>query len=87
VKKALAIALVVVVLMTGLPIFMGMSDMATCRDCGPAFLHAGAGCTLAVLVAGFTLLLVFAAQRLRDRNDILRLQWHAFLLERPPRLA
>ena len=80
-KKAL---LVLVVVLTGLPILMGMSGMASCADCGPAVL-AGATCAMAILVSGVALLLALFTQRLRSRTAVMRLQLHPFL--RSPRLA
>ena len=84
-KKALVVLLVAVVLVTGLPILMGMSGMAACQDCGPAVLVGS--CTLAVLAAGITLALVLLALRLTRRRESVPLLLHSFLLERPPRLA
>ena len=78
--------LVVVVVLTGLPILMGMAGMASCPDCGPAVL-AGATCAMAILVAGVALLLALFTRHLRSRTAVMRLQLHTFLLERPPRLA
>ena len=85
-KKALLVLFVVVVVLTGLPILMGMAGMASCPDCGPAVL-AGATCAMAIVAAGVTLLLALFTQRLRSRAAVVRLQLHTFLLERPPRLA
>ena len=86
VKNALVVLLVVVVVMTGLPVLMGMSGMAACQDCGPAVL-VGAGCAAAVLAAGVAIALGLVSQRLRVRRDALRLLLLGFLLERPPQLA
>ena len=85
-KKTLVVLLVVVVVVTGLPVLMTMSGMASCSDCGPAVL-AGATCAVAILAAGVALLLAVFAQRLRRRTTVVRLLLHTFLLERPPRLA
>lgn len=85
-KKALVVLLVVVVIVTGLPVLMGMSGMASCRDCGPALL-VGAACAVAILAAGVALLVALLMQRLRRRTAAVRLLLHTFLLERPPRLA
>lgn len=85
-KKALVVLLVVVVIVTGLPVLMTMSGMASCSDCGPAVL-AGSTCAVAILAAGVALLLAVFTQRLRRRAAVVRLLLHTFLLERPPRLA
>ncbi len=85
VKKALVISLVVVVMVTGLPVLMGMSGMAGCHDCGEAVVSMV--CALAVLAAGMALVLLLAGARLRLGDDLSRPRRHAFLLERPPRLA
>jgi len=85
VKKALVLAVVVVVVVTGLPVLMGMSGMATCHDCPPAS-AGGPMCILAVLTAGLAFVLGFGP-RARDHEKMLRLRLHAFFIERPPRLA
>lgn len=85
-KKALVLLLVVVVVLTGLPVVIGMAGMGSCAECGPAVL-VGATCTAAVLAAGVILLVALLAERLRRRNESFRLLLRVFLLERPPRLA
>lgn len=75
--------LVVVVLVTGLPIFMGMG---TCADCSSATLVA-AGCAVAILTAGIALVVALVARRLRTQPERVRLLLQSYLLERPPRLA
>lgn len=82
-NKALAILVVVVVVLTGVPLIMGGAVM--CADCGPAV--AAASCILAVLlVSGFALALAFHS-RLGRRVPVFRplLLWST--MERPPRLA
>lgn len=85
-KKAVVLLLVVVVVVTGLPVVLGMAGMGSCAECGPAVL-VGAACTAAVLAAGVILLAAVHTERLRRRNERLRLLLRGFLLERPPRLA
>ena len=85
-KKALVLLLVVVVVLTGLPVVMGMAGMAWCSDCGPAVL-VGPACVAAVLAAGVILLVALLAERIRRRNEAFRMLLRGFLLERPPRLA
>lgn len=84
-KKALVISLVVIVVVTGLPVLMAMSGMAQCHDCGEAVVSMV--CVLAVLAVGVAMLLLLAGVRLRPGDDSSRLRLHAFLPERPPRLA
>jgi hypothetical protein len=84
VKKALVVRLVLVVVVTGLPIVMGMSAMASCADCGPA---VAAACSVAILAAGVAIVLALLALGLGRRGQAMRLLLHSFLLERPPRLA
>lgn len=77
--------LVVVIVLTGLPILMGMAGMAPCPDCGPTML-AGANRAM-TMPAALALLLALSMQRLRSRAGVMRFQLHPFLPERPPRLA
>ncbi len=84
-KKTLFIVLVVVVLVTGIPVLVGMSGMATCPDCGPA-ISVGSMCAMATLAIGVGALALLT-QPMRRRRSVLRLCLHSFLLERPPRLA
>lgn len=84
-KKALVISLVVIVMVTGLPVLMAMSGMAQCHDCGDALVSTA--CVLAVLAVGVAMLLLLAGVRLRLGDDSSRMRLHAFILERPPRLA
>ena len=85
-KKALLVALVVVVVFTGLPVLMGSAGMPACPECGPSISPIAAGCAVAVLIA-FTVFIALAFRRLRPRPE-----WYAALLlvlpfDRPPRLA
>lgn len=81
----MVVVLVVLVLVTGLPVVMGMDGMAFCRACGP-FVLGGMVC-LGIL-AGFAS--VFAAvlrSPVRPRRRPLRSRLLAHLIERPPQLA
>ena len=84
VKKGLLIALVILVVLTGIPVVIAMPGMA-CQDCGSAALMSGSGCALIVLA--FSLFLLFGSQFLRARREqgLRFIPSHAF--ERPPRLA
>ena len=83
-KKGLLIALVVLVVLTGVPVVIAMPGMA-CPDCGSAALMGGAGC--AVMVMAFSLFLLFGSQLLRSRREQGLRFVPSSALERPPRLA
>lgn len=83
VKKALLIAVVVVVIVTGVPLVVSMAGMS-CPDCGPATLAAT---PCAVLLAAVGLFLAFAAEVLVSRRGRSLGLLHAVVVERPPRLA
>ena len=83
-KKGLLIALVVLVVLTGIPVVIAMPAMA-CPDCGSAALMGGAGC--AVLMMAVSLFLLFGSQFLRSRREQGLPPVPAYALERPPRLA
>ena len=85
VKKTLVVAVVVLLVVIGLPVLMPGMGSAHCADCGPATL-AGAMC-LAVLAAA-----AFAAARSASRRARLEPAAHpgllrAVVLERPPQFA
>ena len=82
-KKALLIALVVVVVVTGVPLVVGMAGMP-CPDCGPATL-AGSPC--AALLVAFGLFLAVASEMLRSRRGRSLGLVRMAVIERPPRLA
>lgn len=84
-KKALVILLLVVIVFTGLPLFMGMPGMTSYQACDPAVLMAS--CAVAVVASGVSLTLALIAFTFRSRRQPVRLLLHSFLLERPPRLA
>ncbi len=83
-KKGLLIALVILVVLTGVPLVIAMPPMA-CQDCGSATLMGGSGC--AVIVLAFSLFLLFGSRVLRSRREQGLGLAHVFALERPPRLA
>ncbi|MGH9264935.1 MAG: hypothetical protein ACRD1D_09605 [Acidimicrobiales bacterium] len=86
-KRALLVALVVVVVVTGLPLAMGMGGMAFCPECGPAVLARAAECLpAAVLVSAVVLTPAFAG-RLRLFEPRLWPSLFTTVLERPPRTA
>ncbi len=85
VKRLLVVALVVVVLFTGLPVVIGMSGMV-CADCDVAVLLAGA-CVSAVLTAAVGLGLLRRGVRLRARSAAFEGLLATTGLYRPPRLV
>jgi len=85
VKRVLVVALVVVVLLTGIPVVMGM-PMVACSDCDVATM-AATSCMLAVLMGLVALALSLLAVRLAVRPPILAGLLVSSGLDRPPRLA
>jgi hypothetical protein len=85
-KKALLVASVVIVVMTGLPVLMGMGSMASCTDCGPG-LPGSAPCLPAVLAAGVLLLALLAGSRVRGGSGSLPHWLLSRPFERPPQLV
>ena len=82
VKKALAILVVVIVVVTGVPLVMAGPMM--CADCDAGAMAAT--CAFGILVAaGFALALLVS--RLRRQRNAIEPRLFAFTLERPPRLA
>jgi hypothetical protein len=83
-KKALLLALVVLLVLIGLPILMPGGAMA-CPDCGPAT-TAYSVCLIAVLAEAAIaaiILIVFLRSRTQDPPILLR----AVSFDRPPRLG
>ena len=76
----------VVVVVTGLPVFMGMDGMAFCADCGPGVL-VSMTCLATLAVAGLALPLLLARWARGSRYRGLRSRLLAYLLERPPQLV
>ena len=86
-KKALLVALVVVLVLIGVPVLMdGMGDAAMCPDCG-AGVAAAPSCLLAATLVGLGLLLALTSRSFRTRRDWLRDLLRAVVFERPPRLV
>ena len=79
------VALVVILILFGIPVIMGMSGVA-CVDCDFGILVAGA-CAFAVLAAAVGVVLARHAVRLRVRPDLLARVLAASGLYRPPRSA
>lgn len=84
VKKIVLVALVIVVLFTGIPFVMGM-PMGGCADCDEATMTSSI--CVAVLASVAALYLAAMALRFRTGAEQLRGRLAPFALERPPRLA
>lgn len=85
-KKALVVALVVLLVVIGIPILMPGMGGAMCADCGPA-ITAGQACALLAVLAGLALAVALLAFRFRTRRDFLWDLVRSLELERPPQLA
>ena len=83
-KKALIVALVIVLVVIGVPIMVHGMDMASCAECGPAVM---AGPCIPLFLGTFALMVALASFLVRRRRtepfELLR----ACLLDRPPQLA
>lgn len=84
-KKVLLVALVVLLVVIGLPVLMPGMGGAYCDDCGPA-VATGSLCTFAVL-AGLAYAAAVMAQRVRLRQAITTGLLRAAAFDRPPQLA
>ncbi len=85
VKQLLVVVLVLVILLTGIPLAMGM-PAADCTDCDLGVLAAGV-CVFAVLAAAVALVAAQVGAELRPRRFTFLTRLTADGLERPPRLA
>jgi len=84
VRKALLVALVVLLVIVGLPILMPGMGSAHCADCGPA-VATSQPCLLAILV-GAVIALALAYRYLREPDGRCRALLLAELFDRPPQL-
>lgn len=87
-RRALVIALVVLVIITGLPVLMsadGMDGMAACERCDPGVV-GGMTC-LAILAGVLVVLAATLRTRLRLRPPGMRSRLLVQFVERPPQLA
>lgn len=84
-KRVLLVALVVLLVVIGLPVLMPGMGAAHCDDCGPAT-AAGPLCTFVVL-AGFAYVAVLMEQRVRLRRLVMTGLLRAAVLDRPPQLV
>ena len=85
VRKALLVALVVVVLLTGIPVLVGAGSMGSCADCGPVTMPCPVPCAvMPVAAAVAVLLLVGVLLEWPRRRWGLELAWS---IDPPPRLV
>jgi hypothetical protein len=85
-KKAAVIALALLVLLVGLPLTMGMSDMAPCPSCtGVERPMAVAMCF--AIVSLFVLIVSSSSSAIGWRRQVVRLPLFVDPPERPPRVA
>jgi hypothetical protein len=84
--KLLVLALVLLVLLVGLPVAMGMGDMAQCPSCTGNDSPAALAMCLAIL-SFFVLVASRHGSRVSPRRQVVRLLLLADPLDRPPQLA
>jgi membrane protease YdiL (CAAX protease family) len=84
-KKVLRVALVVLLVVIGLPVLMPGMAAPHCEDCSPAA-AAGAQCAFVVLVA-LAYVGMLMSQRLRVRRVLMADLLRAAVFDRPPQLA
>jgi hypothetical protein len=85
-KKLAIIALVVLVLVVGLPLAMGMSDMAPCPNCTGINTPEAVTMCLAI-VSLFVLIVSSYSSRIASGQQMVNLRLLADPPERPPRAA
>lgn len=84
VKRGLVVAVLVILLLAGLPVMVGMGGMTMCAECD---LGVVGGLCLAVLAAAAGVAFLLSYGRLRLPPARARLWLFAFALERPPQLV
>jgi hypothetical protein len=84
-KRLLVVAVVLILVLTGLPLLVGVGGMETCANCPPAVLAAGQ--CLGVLAGAAALLALLLSGRLRSRSSWLPPWLYVRLFERPPQLV
>ncbi len=86
VKKASVIALVVLLLVVGLPLAMGMSGMAPCPSCTGVEPPVAVAMCLAI-VSLLVLIVSLRSSRIASRPQLVRLLLLSDPPERPPQIA
>jgi hypothetical protein len=85
-KKAIVIVLVLLGLVVGLPLAMGMGDMAPCPSCTKGDAPVAVAMCLAI-VSLFVLVVSSKSRVMASRPQVVRLLLFADPPERPPRAA
>lgn len=85
-KKAVVIVLVLLVLVVGLPLAMGMSDMAPCPSCTGIDPPVAVAMCLAI-ISLFVLVVSFQSSLISSRREAVRFLARSDPPDRPPRLA
>jgi hypothetical protein len=84
-KRLLLVAVVMILVLTGLPLLVGITGMATCPNCPPSL--PAAGQCLGILAGVAAAILLLVSRRLRSRSGWLPPWLYARLFERPPQLV
>lgn len=85
-KKAVVIALVLLVLVVGLPLAMGMSGMAPCPSCTGVDTPVAVAMCFAI-ISLFVLVVSSQSSLISSRREVVRLLARSDPPERPPRLV
>jgi hypothetical protein len=85
-RIAIAVALIALVLIVGLPLAMGMGDMGSCPSCGPGDAPVAAAMCLAVLSL-FVLNVLFQSRSLAQTEKGMRVLLLGDPPDKPPRLS
>lgn len=85
-RKVAVIALILIVLLVGLPLSMDMSDMAPCPSCRGSDAPVAVAMCLAILLF-FVLLVSAHSSRVASRRQMVRFLLLADPPERPPRVT
>lgn len=85
-KRLLVVAVVMILVLTGIPLLVGMGGMENCANCPPALLPAAGQC-LGVLAGAAAVFALLLSGRLRSRSGRMRPWLYALVFERPPQLV
>lgn len=86
-KALIIVLLVLLMLAVGLPLAMGMGDMAPCPNCSALDVSFAVGMCLALFAVGGIFIALAFSGRVRQRNNRSRRLLVASGLERPPQYA
>lgn len=84
-KRLLVVAVALILVVTGIPVLVGMGGMQTCADCPPGLPTPGQ--CLGVLAGAAAVLVLLLSGRLRSRSRWLRPWLYVQVFERPPQLV